>query len=66
MTIHARNETDTESEIIAAKSQAFKTNKMQQKYMKQKQKKIQIFQQFDKKVDHVILPCKRVLCKAAW
>jgi hypothetical protein len=39
MTIHARPETDSENEIIAAKSQAYKTNKMQQKYLKQKQKK---------------------------
>lgn len=39
MTIHARPETETESEIIAAKGQALKTNKMQQKYLKKKQKK---------------------------
>ena len=43
MTIHARPETDTDSERIATKCQAFKTNKMQQKYLKQKQKKMQTF-----------------------
>jgi len=34
MTIHARPETDTESEIIPAKDQKLKTNTMQQKYLK--------------------------------
>ena len=42
MTIHARPETDTESEIITAECQALKTNTMQQKYLKQKQKKMHI------------------------
>jgi hypothetical protein len=40
MTIHERPETDTEIEIIAAKGPALKTNTMQQKYLKQKQKSL--------------------------